>query len=223
MSISLSKAKPSDPYARARRKMVDRLREKGIRDARVIEAMLATPRHLFVEEALQARAYDDHPLPIGFGQTISQPYMVALMTELLQVEKGHKVLEVGAGSGYQTAVLTHLVWRVYAVERIPELARVTQARLRKLGLHRVLVKAFDGSVGWSEFAPYDGILVAAGGPEIPQPLVDQLAVGGRLIIPVGDEKAQRLVRVIRGEKENRVEDHGACVFVKLLGQCGWGE
>jgi len=212
-----------DPYAKARQKMVDRLRQKGISDARVLEAMATVPRHLFVEEALQDRAYDDHPLPIGCGQTISQPFMVALMTQLLGVDKHHRVLEIGAGSGYQTAILARLFRRVYAVERIPSLARITQARLRKLGIHNAIVKAFDGSSGWSEYAPYDGILVAACSPQIPQPLIDQLALGGRLVIPVGEEKLQHLIRVIKGEKHNKVEDHGGCVFVKLLGEYGWPE
>jgi protein-L-isoaspartate(D-aspartate) O-methyltransferase len=203
--------------------MVERLRRKGIRDERVLEAMKAIPRHWFVEEALQGRAYEDHPLPIGSGQTISQPYMVALMTEILQVDKTSRILEIGAGSGYQTAILAHLAKRVYAVERLPELARKAQERVKKLGYENVQIKAFDGSSGWTEFAPYDGILVAAGSPEIPQPLVGQLALGGRLVIPIGNEKLQRLIRIIRGENENTVEDHGGCVFVKLLGEHGWKE
>jgi len=219
-------AKPKgtdDPYLRARLKMVERLRRKGIRDERVLQAMAEIPRHLFVEEALQGRAYENHPLPIGSGQTISQPYMVALMTELLEIDKNDRVLEIGAGSGYQTAILAYLAKRVYAIERISELARRAQERLKKLGIQNAVVKAFDGSVGWSEFAPYDGILVAAGSPDIPKPLVDQLTVDGRLVIPVGDEKLQRLIRVIKGEPENKIEDHGGCVFVKLLGQYGWKE
>lgn len=224
MSTNHSKAKRADdPYAKARQKMVDRLRQKGIRDERVLEAMATIPRHLFVEEALQNRAYDDHPLPIGCGQTISQPYMVALMTELMKLDKRQRVLEIGAGSGYQTALLAHLAGRVYAIERIPELARKAQARLKELRLHNAVVGAFDGTLGWSDFAPYDAILVAAGSPEIPQPLVAQLAVGGRLVIPIGDEQNQRLIRLIKGEKQNKIEDHGGCVFVKLLGKYGWKE
>jgi protein-L-isoaspartate(D-aspartate) O-methyltransferase len=203
--------------------MVERLRRKGIRDEKVLEAMIKIPRHLFVEEALQSRAYEDHPLPIGSGQTISQPYMVALMTELLAIDKNDRILEIGAGSGYQTAILAYLANCVYAVERIAELARRAQERLKKLNIHNAMIKVFDGSVGWSEFAPYDGILVAAGSPEIPTPLVDQLAASGRLVIPIGDEKLQRLIRVIKGEKGNKIEDHGGCVFVKLLGEGGWKE
>jgi len=224
MNTNHSKAKPADdPYARARQKMVDRLRQKGISDARVLETMTHIPRHLFIEEAMQVRAYNDHPLPIGSGQTISQPFMVALMTQLLEVDKRSRVLEIGAGSGYQTAILAYLARRVYAVERIPELAQIARSRLRKLKLHNAIVKAFDGSSGWREHAPYDGILVAASSPHIPQPLVDQLAVGGRLVIPVGDEKLQRLIRVIKGQEHHEVEDHGGCVFVKLLGKHGWSE
>jgi protein-L-isoaspartate(D-aspartate) O-methyltransferase len=213
----------ADPYARARQKMVDRLQKKGIHDARTLEAMMAIPRHLFVEEALQDRAYDDHPLPIGFGQTISQPFMVAWMTQLLNVEKHHRILEIGAGSGYQTAILAYLAKIVYAVERLPELARKAEGRLKQLRFNQVIVKVFDGTVGWAEHAPYDGILVAAGSPEIPQPLVEQLVIGGRLVIPVGDEKQQELLRLTKREKDNLIEDAGPCVFVKLVGEHGWRE
>lgn len=224
MNTNHSNAKSADdPYAWARQKMVDRLRQKGITDSGVLEAMSQIPRHLFVEEALQVRAYDDHPLPIGSGQTISQPFMVALMTQLLEVDKRSRVLEIGAGSGYQTAILAYLARYVYAVERIPELAQLAQLRLRKLKLYNTIVKAFDGSSGWPDHAPYDGILVAASSPHIPQPLIDQLTIGGRLVIPVGDEKFQRLIRLIKGQDQNQVEDHGGCVFVKLLGKHGWPE
>jgi len=212
-----------DTYALARQRMVERLRQKGIRDERVLEAMATIPRHLFVEDALRLRAYDDHPLPIGCGQTISQPYMVALMTELLELKPDERVLEIGAGSGYQTAILATLGGQVYAVERIPELARQAQARLDELGIKNAIVNAFDGTLGWKEFAPFDCILVAAASPSIPQPYVDQLAVGGRLVMPVGDEAHQDLIRLRKGEKENKIEHHGGCVFVKLIGLYGWKE
>jgi protein-L-isoaspartate(D-aspartate) O-methyltransferase len=212
-----------DHYAIARRRMVERFKKKGIRDERVLEVMSVIPRHLFVEEALQPRAYEDHPLPIGCGQTISQPYMVALMTELLEVKPEDRILEIGAGSGYQTAILAMLAAQVYAVERIPELANRAQSRLEGLGLKNVMISSFDGTLGWSEYAPYDGILVAAASESIPQPYVDQLAIGGRLLIPVGDESQQHLIRLIKRETENKIENHGGCVFVKLIGEHGWEE
>ncbi len=220
---SLSPNRNGDPYARARHRMVERLRERGIRDPRVLEAMERVPRHLFVEEALWARAYEDHPLPIGYGQTISQPYMVARMTELLEVKPGDRILEVGAGSGYQTAILATLGARVYAVERIPELAARAQATLEALGITQVLIRAFDGTLGWPEMAPFDAILVAASSPTVPPPYLEQLVVGGRLVMPIGDETYQQLMRLIKGEREHTVEWHGGCVFVKLIGQYGWKE
>jgi protein-L-isoaspartate(D-aspartate) O-methyltransferase len=204
-----------------RTRMVELLRSRGIKDPRVLQAMSEIPRHLFVPEALIGKAYGDHALPIGEMQTISQPYMVARMTELLEVDKDSTVLEIGAGSGYQTAVLSAVAGRVFAIERISDLARSAQANIRKLGCYNATVKCFDGTIGWSDHAPYDGILVAAGGPEIPEPLVQQLGVGGRLVIPIGDAEQQTLVRVIRTENGIVREDHGACVFVKLIGRYGW--
>jgi protein-L-isoaspartate(D-aspartate) O-methyltransferase len=201
--------------------MVDLLRSRGIRDERVLSAMGSIPRHLFVPEPLAAKAYGDHALPIGEMQTISQPYMVARMTELLEVDSDSTVLEIGAGSGYQTAVLSAVAGRVFAIERIGDLARTAQANIRKLGCYNATVKWFDGTIGWSEHAPYDAILVAAGGPEIPEPLVAQLGIGGRLVIPVGDTEQQTLVRVIRTSDGTIKENHGACAFVKLIGRHGW--
>ena len=208
-------------YASHRTKMVDLLRSRGIGDVRVLKAMAEIPRHWFVPEAFESQAYGDHALPIGHEQTISQPFMVAQMTELLQVDRDSTVLEIGAGSGYQTAVLSAVAGRVFALERLSELARTAQANIRRLGCYNATVKWFDGTIGWSEHAPYDGILVAAGGPEIPEPLVQQLAIGGRLVIPVGDTEQQTLVRVIRTESGFVRENHGQCMFVKLIGRYGW--
>ena len=203
--------------------MVERLRDYyQIRDPRVLEAMEEVPRHLFVPEALQARAYGDHALPIDASQTISQPYIVARMTELLEADKSSRVLEIGAGSGYQTAVLARVAGQVYAIERIPELARQAQARIRQLGIYNATVKCFDGTLGWSAHAPYDCILVAAGGPEVPEPLLAQLKVGGRLVIPIGQSReSQRLVRVTRTDEGFEREEHGSCAFVPLIGRHGW--
>jgi protein-L-isoaspartate(D-aspartate) O-methyltransferase len=183
--------------------------------------MARVPRHLFVPEALRSKAYGDHALPIGEMQTISQPYMVARMTELLEVDKDSTVLEIGAGSGYQTAVLSAVAGRVFSIERISDLARTAQRNIRQIGCYNATVKWFDGTIGWSEHAPYDAILVAAGGPDVPEPLVSQLRVGGRLVIPIGDEERQALVRVIRTETGAVREEHGACLFVKLIGRYGW--
>jgi protein-L-isoaspartate(D-aspartate) O-methyltransferase len=203
--------------------MVERLRDHyHIRDARVLEAMRSVPRHAFVPEALQGRAYGDHALPISGSQTISQPYIVARMTELLEVDANSRVLEIGAGSGYQTAILAKVAGQVYSIERIASLAREAQSRIRQLNIYNATVKCFDGTLGWAANAPYDAILVAAGGPTIPEPLVAQLKVGGRLAVPVGETReSQRLMRVIKGETGNQKEDHGACAFVPLIGQHGW--
>jgi protein-L-isoaspartate(D-aspartate) O-methyltransferase len=203
--------------------MVTRLRQHyGISDKRVLDAILTIPRHFFVPEALQGRAYGDHALPIAANQTISQPFIVARMSELLELDDRSRVLEIGAGSGYQTAVLAKLAAQVYAIERIAELAREAQSRIRQLNIYNATVKCFDGTLGWSANAPYDGILVAAGGPEIPEPLLTQLTLGGRLVIPIGETReAQRLIRVIKTEKGYEREDHGACAFVPLIGHYGW--
>jgi len=210
-------------YSIPRERMVERLRDHyQIRDPNVLEAMRAVPRHSFVPEALQGRAYGDHALPINASQTISQPYIVARMTELLEVDSGSRVLEIGAGSGYQTAVLAKVAGQVYSIERIAELARQAQSRIRQLGVYNATVKCFDGTLGWAANAPYDAVLVAAGGPTIPEPLVAQLKVGGRLVVPVGESReAQRLVRVIKSETGYKQEDHGGCAFVPLIGQHGW--
>jgi protein-L-isoaspartate(D-aspartate) O-methyltransferase len=213
---------PND-YRIPRERMIERLRNHyGIRDGRVLEAMRGVPRHLFVPEALQGRAYGDHALPIAANQTISQPFIVARMSELLELDGKSRVLEIGAGSGYQTAVLARLAAQVYAIERIAELARVAQSRIRQLGIYNATVKCFDGTLGWSAHAPYDGILVAAGGPDVPEPLLAQLKMDGKLVIPIGaTRESQRLIRVVRTEKGFAEEDHGACAFVPLIGHYGW--
>jgi protein-L-isoaspartate(D-aspartate) O-methyltransferase len=209
-------------FAHERREMVDRLRNYyRIMDERVLAAMATLPRHLFVPEALRSHAYGDHALPIDYGQTISQPYIVARQSELLEVSRDDRVLEIGAGSGYQTAVLAEIAGQVYALERIPELARDAQNLIRKIGIYNATIKCFDGTYGWNEFAPYRGILVAAAAPEIPQTLVSQLSPGGYLVIPVGSEKEQRLLRITRTEEGFRSEDFGGCQFVKLIGKYGW--
>jgi len=211
----------NDKFALPRQAMLGLLRQRGIRSEQVLSAMASIPRHLFVESALQSKAYEDHALPIAGGQTISQPFMVAKMTELLEVGPEDKVLEIGAGSGYQTAVLSRIAGRVLSIERISDLARSAQQLLIQLGINNASIKCFDGTIGWSEFAPYKGILVAAGGPEIPKSLCEQLAVGGNLVIPIGTTEHQQLIRVRRTETGLVEEDHGPCIFVRLIGRYGW--
>ncbi len=196
---------------------------RGIKDPKVIKAMRKVPRHLFVEEALQSQAYSDHPLPIGEKQTISQPYMVALMTEALQLKGREKVLEIGAGSGYQTAILAEVALKVFSIERVRSLAIGARKLLYELGYFNVEIKVSDGTSGWPEESPFDAMIVTAGSPVIPQPLVDQLAMGGRLVIPVGDAFSQDLVRVTKTEEGPKKEDLGGCRFVKLIGKFGWQE
>lgn len=199
----------------------DQIISRGIKDARVIAAMKKVPRHLFVEEALQSQAYSDHPLPIGEKQTISQPYMVALMTEALQLKGKEKVLEIGGGSGYQTAILAELSEKVFSIERIRSLAIRARQLLYELGYYNVELKIFDGTYGWMEEAPFDAIIVTAGAPDIPQTLLDQLAMDGRLVIPVGDAYVQDLIRITKTEEGIKREDLGGCRFVKLIGRYGW--
>lgn len=203
--------------------MVARLRDHyHIADERVLSVMNTVPRHVFVPDALRSQAYRDNALPISAGQTISQPFIVARMTELLELSGKERVLEIGAGSGYQSAVLSYLARKIYAVERIPQLAKEALAKLRLLGIENVSVKQADGTVGWEIYAPYNAILVAAGGPEVPQPLLDQLAIGGRLVIPIGEDRgSQRLVRVLRTESGFETSDQGPCSFVPLIGHHGW--
>ena len=194
----------------------------GIRDERVLDVMNTVPRHLFVPDALRAQAYKDNALPLSVGQTISQPFIVARMSELLELKGKERVLEIGSGSGYQTAVLAMLCRKVYAIERIPSIATEAKARLMSLGYRNISYRVGDGTVGWGVYAPFDAILVAAGGPEIPKPLIEQLEIGGRLVIPIGQEqKSQMLVRVVRTEKGFTTEKCGPCAFVPLIGEHGW--
>jgi protein-L-isoaspartate(D-aspartate) O-methyltransferase len=209
-------------FPKARLKMVEeQIVSRGIKDAKLIAAVKKIPRHLFVEEALQNQAYSDHPLPIGEKQTISQPYMVALMTEALLLSGKEKVLEIGTGSGYQTAILAELSEKVFSIERIRSLAIRARKLLYELGYFNVEIKIFDGTFGWIEERPFDAIIVTAGSPDIPQPLIDQLAMGGRLVIPVGDAFVQDLFRVTKAEEGIKKEDLGGCRFVKLIGKYGW--
>lgn len=209
-------------FGRERERMVEeQLARRGITDGRVLDAMRKIPRHLFVEEALRDRAYGDHPLPIGEGQTISQPYIVGIMTQLLCLTGVEKVLEIGTGSGYQTAVLAELARRVCSVERIPALAARARATLEALGYTNVWVRTADGTFGWPDEAPFDRVLVSAAAPSVPQPLFDQLAEGGRMALPVGDAFSQTLTVVERVGGEMRTTVDSGCVFVKLIGKYGW--
>ena len=205
-----------------RQRMVEeQLVPRGIQDPRVLDAMGTVPRHLFVEDAMQASAYSDFPLPIGSGQTISQPYIVALMTEALQLKGRERVLEIGTGSGYQAAVLSRLCERVYTVERIDSLLGRARKVFDKLRYHNIVSRIDDGTVGWADQAPFDAIVVTAGGPVIPQPLLDQLADHGRLVIPVGDHNVQELQLVTKEEGETTVQLIEHVRFVDLIGAHGW--
>lgn len=201
----------------------DQLEARGIRDPAVLAAMRQVPREEFVPAELAGHAYDDNPLPIGEGQTISQPFMVAYMTEALEPARTDRVLEIGTGSGYAAAVLSQVVAEVHTVERIAELASTARERLNRLGYANICVHVGDGSLGWPEHAPYDAIVVTAGAPQVPQPLLEQLAVGGRLVIPVGPhQRIQTLVRVRQvSPGDFRYESHFGVMFVPLIGAAGW--
>ena len=203
--------------------VTEQLEARGIRDSAVLAAMREVPREEFVPADLAGHAYDDNPLPIGEGQTISQPYMVAYMAEALELGCADRVLEIGTGSGYAAAVLSRLVAEVHTVERIATLATTARERLGSLGYANVSVHVGDGSLGWPEHAPYNAIVVTAGAPRVPQPLLEQLVVGGRLVIPVGSHpRLQTLVRVRRvGEDDYRHESHFGVMFVPLIGDAGW--
>lgn len=205
-----------------RRSMVTRqLEPRGIKDPAVLDAFRAVPRHKFTPGVSPAEAYGDHPLPIGEGQTISQPYMVALMTQCLGLKGREKVLEIGAGSGYQAAILSRLAARVITVERIGALAKRAADLLDEMGCDNVEVKVGDGTLGWPEEAPYGGIMVTAGAPEVPEPLIAQLAEGGRLVIPVGGSWSQSLTVIEKRGGETMRREVCGCVFVPLIGKHGW--
>ncbi len=209
-------------FERAREKMVkEQIIGRGIHDRKVLAAMRKVPRHLFVAEELQGLSYADRPLPIDMQQTISQPYMVALMTEALELSGGEKVLEIGTGSGYQAAVLAEICKIVYSVESFPELHEKASALLRGLGYKNVVTTVADGTRGWPQHQPYDAIVVTAGAPDIPTPLLDQLAEGGRLLIPVGNHVSQQLKKVIRLADGFSEEMLLGCQFVPLRGEHGW--
>ena len=196
---------------------------RGVTDPRVLQAMREVPRHRFVPPSLAAKAYGETPLPIGHRQTISQPYIVARMIELLELTGQEKVLEIGTGTGYQACVLSRVASRVFSIERISDLATTAKKIMSDLEIHNVSVKVFDGTYGWSDQAPFDRIIVAAAAPEIPEPLVAQLARAGKMIVPVGPEGNQRLARVYRVGTQLKIEDCGPVEFVPLIGKFGWKE
>ena len=210
-------------YSVARRRMIEQqIVARGISDQRVLEAMLAIPRHLFVEAGLQSHAYGDASLPIGEKQTISQPYMVAAMTAALELKGDERILEIGTGSGYQTAVLSKLVKRVYSVERIALLASRARKILDQLQMSNINIKVGDGTIGWRDQAPFAGILVAAGSPDVPTKYLEQLEIGGKLVLPIGDQEQQILMRIVRKDEDRfEREQLMGCRFVPLIGEQGW--
>lgn len=216
--------KDMQQYSGHRLKMVEsQLVGRGVKDARVLEAMQNVPRHLFVSGALQHKAYGDHPLPIGEDQTISQPYMVGLMSEALQLASHDRVLEIGTGSGYQTAVLAELAGQVFTIERIRSISLAAQKLLDQLGYQNIVYKIFDGSYGWRDQSPYDAILITAGVPEIPKTLVEQLKDGGRMVIPVGSDEKQSLTILTKNGVHVDTHVIADCKFVRLVGKYGWTE
>ncbi len=214
-----------DKYKKPRKKMLtSQVISRGVSDARVLKAMEKIPRHLFVDEGLQDQAYADNPLPIGERQTISQPYIVALMTEALELKGNEKVLEIGTGSGYQAAILAELAERVFSIERIGSLADKARKVLESLNYYNVLIRVGDGTYGWREESPFDAIIVTAGAPDVPRTLLEQLAIGGRLVVPTGDRYTQKLLKLTRTSEslENtETKDLGGCRFVNLIGEYGW--
>jgi len=208
-------------FSRRMAKLVKIIEEKGIKDKKVLQAVQSVPRHIFVDTAFENRAYEDSALPIGNGQTISQPYTVAAQTELLEVKKGDKILEIGTGSGYQAAILCQMGADVYSVERHEKLYLNAKETLQELG-YRPHLKLGDGTLGWSAYAPYDGIVVTAGAPVVPEDLKQQLEIGGKLVVPVGDQKSQVMIRITRtGEDEFKEERLSHFKFVPLIGEKGW--
>jgi protein-L-isoaspartate(D-aspartate) O-methyltransferase len=214
-----------DRYSKQRKKMVEsQIRARGVRDPRVLAAMETVPRHLFVNEALRDQAYNDNPLPIDGGQTISQPYIVALMTEAMELTGKDKILEIGTGSGYQTVILAELADHVFSIDRVATLANAARKLLESLNYFNVAIRVGDGTYGWREEAPFDAVIVTAGAPDIPKTFVEQLGVGGRLVIPVGGRHSQALIRLTRlsdDVSDVKKEDLGGCRFVDLIGEYGW--
>ncbi len=211
-----------DSYAALRERMVDQqIKARGVVDPRVLAAMRKVPRHLFIPPHLWDQAYNDYPLPIGEDQTISQPYIVALMTELLEIKETDRVLEIGTGSGYQAAILAELAAAVLSIDRVGGLAEQARQVLDSLGYTNVRIRVGDGTLGWPEEMPFDAIIVTAGAPKVPRPLTEQLALGGRLVIPVGDMWSQTLTCVRKTREGLKFEYHGGCRFVRLIGKYGW--
>jgi len=216
--------KESTKFDRQREEMVKRqIETRGITDQRVLAAMRKVPRHLFVSEALRDQAYGDFPLPIGDQQTISQPYIVAEMTQALQLSENDRVLEIGTGSGYQAAILAEIVYRVYTIERIHSLLIKARRIFDHLRYHNIITRFGDGTVGWLEESPFDAIIVTAGAPRIPDSLIDQLAENGRMVVPVGDQHSQELVKTVRNQDGIHRSNLGGCRFVKLVGEKGWSD
>ena len=197
------------------------IQARGITDKKVLRAMTDVPRHLFVSEALMDQAYGDFPLPIGENQTISQPYIVAEMTQALQLSKNDRVLEIGTGSGYQAAILAEISYRVYTIERLHSILLKARKIFDQLHYHNIVTRYSDGTVGWADESPFDAIIVTAGAPSIPHTLISQLAPGGRLVIPIGDSFSQDLVKIYKDERGIHKTNLGGCRFVKLIGEHGW--
>jgi len=216
--------KESLKYERQRDEMVrQQIESRGITDPDVLAALRKVPRHLFVSEALRDQAYGDFPLPIGEQQTISQPFIVAEMTQALEVGKADRVLEIGTGSGYQAAILAEIAYRVYTIERIRSLFRQTRILLDKLNYHNIVMRCSDGTMGWEEESPFDAIIVTAGSPKVPEALIDQLAERGRMVVPVGNQHAQDLIKITKDNTGIQQTNLGGCRFVKLVGKQGWRE
>lgn len=214
----------SKKYERAREEMVrSQIEARGIKAPKVLAAFRRVPRHLFVSEALRDQAYGDYPLPIGEQQTISQPYIVAEMTQALDLGEDDRILEIGTGSGYQAAILAQIVYRVYTIERKHSLYLQTRNLFDKLHYHNIVMKYADGTKGWQDESPFDGIIVTAGAPQIPDVLIDQLGEGGRLVVPVGNQHTQELIKIFRDDQNIRQTNLGGCRFVKLVGEHGWKE
>jgi len=211
-------------YEKERLRMVEeQVVSRGVKDERVLDAMRKVPREEFLPEAIRGMAYADNAIPLGEGQTISQPFMVALMSELLELTGTERVLEIGTGSGYQAAVLAELCGKVYTVERIKLLADRARATLDRLGYRSVAIKVYDGTYGWKEMAPFDAIMVTAGSPDVPAPLLDQLKDGGRMVIPVGERYSQTLLKIVKTPEGAVTQRSIPCVFVPLIGNHGWKE